>query len=74
MFVRRATFEMLLDQIQTQEQEIENLTEKLGILAQFLDEQFQVNVEEGWRMLAAVPPELIKFIDARWKEAHLFEL
>lgn len=74
MFVRRATFEKLLKQIQNQEQEIENLNEKLGILAQFLDQQFQVNVEEGWRMLAAVPPELIKSIDSKWKAAHFSEL
>ncbi len=69
MFVRRATFEKLLKQIQTQGQEIESLTEKLGLLAEFHGQQFQFDIGEGWR-LSPVSPELKGFIDAKRKAAH----
>jgi predicted RNase H-like nuclease (RuvC/YqgF family) len=70
MFIRKATFEKLLKQLQNQEQEIENLNEKLGILAQFLGQQFEINVGEGWK-LSEIRPALNKFIDAKRKAAHL---
>ena len=70
MLIRKATFEKLLKQIQNQEKEIENLNEKVGLLAQLLNKQFEFNVGEGWK-LSEIRPALNKFIDAKRKAAHL---
>jgi hypothetical protein len=69
MFVRKATFEKLLKQVETQRQEIESLSEKLGLLAEFHGQQFQFAIGEGWK-LSCIPPGLKDFIDAKRKAAH----
>jgi ribosomal protein S19 len=69
MFIRKAEFEKLLKQVQTQRQEIETLDEKLGILAQSLGHQFEVTVGKGWN-LATIRPEHHQFIDHRREKAH----
>jgi predicted RNase H-like nuclease (RuvC/YqgF family) len=70
MLIRKATFEKLVKQVQNQEKEIENLNEKVGILAQLLNKQFEFNVGEGWKV-SRISPALNKFIEAKRKAGHL---
>ena len=72
MLIRKAVFEKLLKKVEAQEQAIENLSEKLGILAQLNGQQFKFSVGEGWQ-LSPIPPELNKFIDAKRKAAHALD-
>jgi len=73
MFIRKSTYAKLLKQIQNQSYEINNLNEKLAILAQFHGQQFKFNVGEGWQ-LTAITSTLSKFINAKRKEGQISNL
>ena len=55
MFVRRSVFEKLVKRCENQRHEIENLHEKLGILAQKVGHQFQCSIEDGWELVPLKP-------------------
>jgi hypothetical protein len=69
MFIRKSPLENLLKRCESQQQEIDNLDEKLGILAQAVGHQFEFNVGKG-RSLTAIKPEHNQFIDARREKAR----
>jgi len=68
MFIRKFAFENLVKRCESQQQQIENLNEMLGILAQSLGQQFEFNVGKGWN-LSSIRPGHNQFIDARRQDA-----
>lgn len=69
MFIRKATVEKLLERIDKQEKEIDKLHEKVAILAQSLNQQFEFVIGEGYK-LSPIRPGHGQFIDAKRKAAH----
>jgi len=47
MFIRKSAFDNLVKRCESQQQQIGNLSEMLGILAQSLGQKFEFN---GWRI------------------------
>jgi len=50
MFIRRYAFENLVKRCERQQQEIEKLSEMVGILAKSRKTQFEVNFEKDWKV------------------------
>jgi hypothetical protein len=67
MFIRKSAFENLVKRCESQQQQIENLNEMLGILAQSLGQQFEFNVGRGWN-LSSIRPGYEQFIETRRQE------
>jgi hypothetical protein len=55
-FIRKSAFENLVKRCESQQQQVENLNEMLGILAQSLGQQFEFNLGRGWN-LGSIRPE-----------------
>lgn len=72
MFIRKATVQKLLKKIEAQEQEIDILNEKVGILALSLGKQFELVVEDGYK-LTPIPPGHEQFVMAKIKRIHSSE-
>jgi len=69
MFIRKSAFDNLVKRCESQQQQIENLSEMLGILAQSLGQQFEFNVGEGWN-LTGIRPNHNQFVEARRQKAR----
>jgi len=69
MLVRKCDFEKLVKHVQSQQHEIEQLQEMLGILAQSQGKQFEFVVGEGYK-LSPLRANLNEFVDHKRKAAH----
>jgi len=64
MFIRKSAFENLVKRCDSQQKQIENLNEKLGILAQSLGHEFEFQLVKFWDF-SGIRPEHNKFNKSR---------
>lgn len=50
MFIRKSAFENLVKRCESQQQQIERLSEMVGMLAKSLGPQFEVNCDKDWKL------------------------
>ena len=59
MFIRKSAFENVVKRCESQLQQIEKLSEMVGMLAKSLGPQFEVNFEKDWKLRSFGPVQHI---------------
>ena len=59
MFIRKATFDYLVRRSETQQQQIDKLSEMIGIIAKSVGQQLELDFGEDWKIQSTADNHIV---------------